>query len=285
MFGYEQFDSVSKDQAIFPIYTSQLAKDAKEQVLRTIVEVLVKDRSDYRELFTTSKTFMNRRLGGLYDVPVPEAGFDGWAPYSFHKSDNRGGILTLAAFLMLDLNHEGRTSPTIRGKAVRELLLCQPVPLPPGNVNFALVQDVHNPLFKTARGRLTAHREDPVCAGCHAITDPIGLSLEHYDAVGTFRTQENGAAIDASGTFEGKPYANAVELQGLLRASTTAADCAAQRVYEYSLGRAVGDGDERPLNELRARFAASKYDFTALMRAVAMSSAFRSGPPTVLAAN
>jgi hypothetical protein len=285
MFGYEQFDGVSKDQAIFPIYTSQLAKDAKEQVLRTIVQVLVDDRADYRELFTTPKTFMNRGLGGLYNVAVPATGFDGWAPYTFGKSDNRAGILTLAAFLMLDLTHEGRTSPTIRGRSVRELLLCQTVPLPPGNVNFALVQDVHNPLLKTARGRLTAHRDDPVCAGCHAITDPIGLSLENYDGVGAFRTHENGVPIDASGVFEGKPYANVIELEKLLRTSSTPAECVAQRVYEYSQGRAAVAGDEPILEQLKARFAAGRYQFPALMRAVALSPAFRSAPPTVVASN
>jgi hypothetical protein len=285
MFGYEQFDAVSKDQNIFPMYTSQVAKDAKEQALRTIVQLLVADKGDYRDLFTTQKTFMNRSLGGLYDVPVSAAAVDGWAPYTFGKEDNRAGLLTLAGFLMLDITHEGRSSPTIRGKSVRELLLCQPVPQPPGNVNFALVQDTHNPLYKTARGRLTAHRDNPVCAGCHAITDPIGLSMENYDAVGRFRGQENGAPIDASGTFEGKPYRNVVELQQLLRMSPSVPQCAVQRVYEYGVGRAVTAGDNLAVEDLSQRFASERYLFPALMRAVATSKAFRAASTPALAAN
>ena len=105
---------------------------------------------------------------------------------------------------MLDPTHEGRSSPTIRGKSVRELLLCQKVPLPPPNVDFSAVQNTGDLIHKTARERLTIHQENPVCAGCHKITDPIGLSMENYDAIGAFRTHENGAPIDASGDFEGK---------------------------------------------------------------------------------
>jgi hypothetical protein len=278
MFGYDQFELVSKDQSIFPGYTSQLAKDAKEQALLTIVDLLVGENGDYRDLFTTRKTFMNRALGGLYDVPVSSKAVGGWAPYTFGADSNRGGLLTLAGFLMLDITHEGRTSPTIRGKAVRELLLCQPVPLPPGNVDFVLVEDVDNPLYKTARGRLTAHRESPICAGCHAVTDPIGLSLENYDAVGRFRTQENGAEIDASGTFEGKPYRNAIEFQKLLRSSTAVPQCAAQRVYEYGVGRPASSSDAVVVEALSRQFAQAQYAFPALLRAVALSDAF-SAPP------
>src|SRR5205814_1629053 len=82
------------------------------------------------------------------------AGLDAWVPYTFSPEDNRAGLLTLAGFLMLDPTHEGRTSPTIRGKSVRELLLCQKIPPPPANVDFKLVQDTKNPQFKTARDRL-----------------------------------------------------------------------------------------------------------------------------------
>lgn len=285
MFGYDQFNAVSKDQAIFPVYNSQLAKDAQEQALRTIVDLLVTRNGDYRDLLTTRQTFMNRNLGGLYNVPVNAGSVSGWAPYTFDEKDARAGLLTLAGFLMLDITHEGRTSPTIRGKSVRELLLCQPVPQPPANVDFALLQDVHNPLFKTARGRLTEHRDNPVCAGCHAVTDPIGLSLENYDAVGAFRTQENGAPIDTSGTFEGKPYKTAVELAGLLRESPAITSCAAKRVYEYGTGRATGVGDNAAIEQLTANFAKARYAFPALMREVALSPAFSAVSPQTVAFN
>jgi hypothetical protein len=275
MFGYDQFDSLSKDQGIYPKYTSQLAKDAREQSLLTIVDLLVINKGDYRDLFTTKKTFLNRNLGALYKVPIAKASVDGWAPYTFDRDDKRAGLLTLVGFLMLDPTHEGRSSPTIRGKTVRELFLCQKVPAPPPNVNFAVVQDTHNPMYKTARERLTAHRDNPTCAGCHALTDPMGLSLENYDAVGAYRADENGVAIDTSGTFEGKPYQDAIGLQQILRDSPSLSSCLVRRMYEYSVGRPAKASEHEWLDYADQRFAHDGHSVAGLIRTIASSRAFQ----------
>lgn len=276
MLAFNYFDGLSKDQVIYPKYTSAIARAAQEQMLRTIVDVLVTNKGDYRDLFTTRKTFMNRDLGALYRVPLPDEASGGqWVPYTFGDDDPRAGILTLAGFLMLDPTHEGRSSPTIRGKFVRELFLCQPVPQPPANVDFALVSDINSELHKTARQRLTIHQENPACAGCHALTDPIGLSLENYDAIGGFRLRENGALIDTSGKFEGKAYKNAVEFQQLLRNSSAPTNCAAQRAFEYGVGRALTASEEAWVEYALSRFAAQSYQFPALLRLIATSPAFR----------
>ena len=275
MFAYDQFEGLSKDQSLFPKFTSQLVKDAQEQSLRTIIDLLVSNKGDYRDLFTTRKTFLNRNLGSLYKVPVQGAAFDGWMPYTFGPDEQRAGILTFAAFLMLDPTHEGRSSPTIRGKTVRESLLCQTVPAPPPNVDFKIVQDTKNPLYKTARQRLTTHRDNPTCSGCHAITDPIGLAMENYDAIGVHRTLENDAVIDASGKFESKPYQDLISLQKLLHDSPLLPNCVAQRVYEYGAGRTVTPGEQDWLKYLAQRFASGRFVFPALMRQVATSKAFQ----------
>ena len=275
MFGYEQFQGLTKEQAIFPMYSSQLAEDAKEQTLRTIIDLLVTNEGDYRDLFTSKKTFLNRRLSALYSVAAPEAAVEDWAPYEFSDDDPRAGIFTQAAFLMLDPTHEGRTSPTIRGKAIREFYLCQHVPPPPPAVDFKLVQDTQNAMHKTARERLRVHAEVPTCAGCHAITDPIGLAMENYDAIGSYRTLENGAHIDASGTFEGFAYNNALELQTLLRESPAVTDCLTSRAYEYGVGRPINSGEREWLSYLREKFAEGSYKLAPLMKDIAMSNAFR----------
>jgi hypothetical protein len=285
MFAYDEFDGLTKDQSIFPKYTLQLSKDAEEQALRTVVDLLVTNNGDYRNLFTTKKTFLNRTLGSLYKLPVHEAAFGGWMPYTFSSSDPHAGILTLAAFLMLDPTHEGRSSPTIRGKTVRELLLCQKIPPPPGNVDFKLVQDTHNLLYRTARDRLTAHRDNPVCAGCHSITDPIGLAMENYDAIGQYRTQENDAVIDASGSFEHKPYKDVIALEKILHDSPVATNCVAKRAYEYGVGRPVVPAEREWIGYLTERFAAEQYKFSALMRTVATSKAFQAVSSDTLASN
>lgn len=276
MFGYEQFAGLVKDQAIYPKFNSDLVKDAQEQTLRTVVDLLLTKRGDYRDLFTTRQTFMNRNLAALYRVPVSAEAVGGWAPYAFPANEPRAGILSLAAFLMLDPTHEGKSSPTIRGKTVRELLLCQQVPAPPPNVNFSIVQDDTNPLLKTARQRLIAHQENPVCKGCHAITDPIGLSLENYDALGSYRSQEHGALIDASGSFMGKPYSGLTGLTSLLRDDPQVPACAVQRVFEYGVGRESENGDSNWLSYTNSAFANAGYRLPALMRLVASSEAFAS---------
>lgn len=275
MFGFDEFSGLTKDSALFPIFNPRLRDDAEEQTLKTVVDHLMTRQRDYRELFTTRDTFFSRSLAALYAVPMDGRNMAGWMPYTFAEDSRHAGLLTFPAFLMLDLSHEGRSSPTIRGKKVRENLLCQPVPNPPANVNFTIVQDTANPLYKTARERLQAHNESPACAGCHKITDPIGLSLENYTAVGQYRTTENGAKIDPSGEFEGKPYSNALELQKLLRDGTTASDCVVQRTFEYGVGRKLDSGEEEWLGYLIERFGTDGYRYPALLKRIATSPAFQ----------
>ncbi len=285
MFAFDQFSGLSKDPSIYPKFNAQLTRDAEEQTMLTIVDLLVTRKGDYRDLFTTKQTLMNRSMAALYRVPVDNSALTGWVPYTFAPDNPRAGILTLAAFLMLDPSHEGRSSPTIRGKSVRELFLCQKVPPAPANVDFKLIQETNHPVYKTARERLMIHQDNPPCAGCHAITDPIGLAMENYDAVGEFRTHENGALIDASGKFEGKSYKNVIELQKILRNSPTVPNCVAQRVYEYGTGRTLTAGEREWLKYLNARFVSDRYAFPALMRAVATSKAFQNVSVSNLAAN
>jgi hypothetical protein len=286
MFAFDKLEGMTKDPLIYAKFNAQLVRDAQEQTLRTIVDALVTQRKDYRDLFTTKTTFMTRDMGAVYRVQVENGAFGGWVPYTFGPNDPRAGILSLAAFLMQDPDdsHEGKTSPTVRGKLLRELFLCQKVPSPPGNVDFSKFQDPKNPL-KTARERLSSHRDNPVCAGCHSITDPVGLSFENYDALGDYRTTENDAAIDASGTFEGKPYKNAIELEKIFHDSPSVANCAAERVYEYGTGQPVAPGERQWLKYLDGRFANQHYVFPELMRTVATSRAFQAVSTANVASN
>lgn len=285
MLGFNQFDGLSKDQMVYHKYTSQMAQDAREQVLKTIVDLLVDQKGDYRDLLTTRKTFLNRNLGALYEIPVDDgAGIEGWVPYTFTDADRRVGLLTFAGLLMLDPTHEGRSSPTNRGKLVREALMCQKVPDPPANVDFSIVQNTENAVLKTARERLTIHQENPVCAGCHAITDPIGLSMENYDAIGAFRARENGAPIDAAGKLEGKAYRDALGLAHILRESPAIPACLVQRTYEYGVGRSATPSEEAWLEYASDAFARDNYRYTALIRRIATSGSFRAVATSTIAA-
>jgi hypothetical protein len=183
-------------------------------------------------------------------------------------------LLTQIAFLAAQA-HPGRSSATLRGKALRELLLCQQVPRPPPNVDFSLIEDPKSTLL-TARERLAAHRANPVCAGCHKITDPIGLALENFDGAGQFRATERGAPIDASGTLDGKSYQDAVGLAQAVHDNPGIPACLVKRVYAYGTGGPVktNDNDKTVLKYLDARFADEGYRLPDLLRTITLSSAF-----------
>jgi len=276
MLAFDGFETLAKDAMIYPAFNATVAADAQEQTLKTIVDLLVTRQGDYRDLFTTRRIFMDRVLGPIYYVPV--APKHGWTPYEFAEGDPRAGILSQISFAAL-YAHPGQSSPTLRGKAVRELFLCQKVPAPPANVNFAVAQDTSNPDYKTARARLTAHRTNPTCAGCHRIMDPIGLALENFDGIGAFRADENGAPIDASGELDGVRFANALELGKAVHDNPAAASCLVDTVFKYASGRAPAKGQREWMGWLNARFATEGYRVPALLRALALSDGFYAVSP------
>jgi hypothetical protein len=236
-----------------------------------VVDHLVTRKGDYRDLFTTHRTMMSPDLASLYRVPLV-AGPDGWAAYEFRANDPRTGLLTQIGFLS-QYAHPGRSSSTKRGRAIREVLLCQKVPDPPPNVDFSIVEDPQAK-YNTARERLTAHSADPTCAGCHKLTDPIGLALEKFDGAGQFRQTEHGAPIDASGSLDGVAYSDAAGLAKAVHDTPALRACIVNRVYAYGVGRAVTK-EERPLIKyFQSKLDRSGYRFDDILRTVIYSDAF-----------
>ncbi len=277
LYDFKQFDDglVRKDNALFPVYTQTLVEEAKEQTLRTIVAHLTADR-DYRDLFTTRETFMTRTLGVAYRLPVATAG--GWERYTFPEESRRAGLLSHVSFNALH-SHPGRSSATLRGKFVREVLLCQDIPTPPANIDFSIVENTQGEL-RTARERLEKHVASPACAGCHTLTDPIGLALERFDAIGMFRDEENGAPIDTSGELDGIAYEDAIGMGQALRDNPALGPCLVRTLFRYAVGRGPDAGEEALLESLAERFANSGYRVTELLREIVLSDGFRttSGP-------
>ena len=271
MLGFERIGDLAKDAEIYPQFTRAVKTDMPEQTLRTIVDLLLTENGDYRDLLTTRRTFMTRALGVVYRLPVSEG--DEWIPYEFPEDSQRAGILTQMNFLAA-FSHDGRSSPTLRGKAIRELLLCQPVPDPPANVNFSLLEDTTNAERPTARDRLTPHRNSRSCAGCHRIMDPIGLSLENFDGVGAYRTEENGAPIDASGELDGVLFDDPMALGRAVGTHPALPGCLVNRLSEYAVRRSLTSEDMGWVTDLTGTFTASEYRLRELLRAIATSDAF-----------
>jgi len=277
MLQFDHLDSIGKDATLYPNFTRNAVDDAREQTLRTIADHLINENGDYRGLFTTRKTFLTPMLGSLYRVPVrsdvPNGYPQQWTAYEYPEGDQRVGILTHVSFVSLH-SHPGRTSPTIRGKAMRENILCQRVPDPPGNVNFTVVQDTSNPLYKTARERLNAHATEAMCTGCHKITDPIGLALENFDADGAYRTSENGAPIDTTGAIDGKAFTDAQTLGQVVSQLPAATTCVVNRLTSYGLGREIPRSQAEWMKTVQASFAKNGYRITDLMKTLATSPEF-----------
>lgn len=267
---FSEFEFLEKDSLIYPSFGAGAVRDAREQTLRTITDhVITKDR-DYRDLFTTRDTFMSSTLGMVYRVQV-KAKPGTWEPYQFAADDPRIGIQGHLSFLALN-SHPGRSSPTLRGKAIRNMLLCQQVPDPPPDVDFSGFNDPNSP-SKTARERLTAHSTSAACAGCHKITDPIGLALEKFDGAGQFRQTENDAPIDTSGNLDGIDYEDSQGLGLALRDNPATTTCLVNRLYAYGSGNQLSSRSEW-MAYLEDRFSADGYRVSALLKRISTSNAF-----------
>ncbi len=266
--------SFSKDTTIYPRFTPKVASDAQEQTLRTLVDLLVTHDGDYRDVFTTPRTFLTPDLAAVYGVPLPRNTPNGepadWQPYTYPPADPRAGILAQVSFVALH-SHPGQASATLRGRALREAILCQKVPDPPPNVNFKLAFDTTNPQYPTARSRLTAHRTNPVCAGCHKLMDPIGLSMENFDSDGHFRTRENGVLIDTSGELDGHKFDGMQGLDQTVATDPAAPACLVTRLAAYALGRPPTGDELQWVTDLKKDFIADHYRLPALLRQIATS--------------
>ncbi len=268
MFHLDDFNNLSKDGVIYPAFTGTAVQDAREQMLRTTIDQMLVKNQDYRDLFTSRHTFLSPTLAAIYKLPTTP----GWVEYEFPKNSPRIGLVTQIGFLAAH-SHPGRSSPTLRGKALREILLCQTVPRPPANVDFSALENP-DPNIKTQRARVDLHLKNPVCAGCHKIMDPTGLALENFDGAGQFRVTEKGAPIDASGTLDGKSFTDIVGMTAALHDHPALLACLVKRVYAYAVGSPSTAVDPATLAQLDKQFATDGYRLRGLLRAVVMDPTF-----------
>jgi len=272
----DAFDQMQKDATIYPSFGLVVAEDAREQLLRTIVDHLLVKSEDYRELFTTRRAPVSGALGMIYSMPVKDP--NGWTDVEFPKDSPYRGIVTLPGFSALH-SHAGRSSPTLRGRAVRELIMCQKVPDPPSNVDFSKFNHASVTKVNTARERLDIHNTEKACSSCHKITDPIGLALEHFDGAAQFRTVENDVVIDTRGELDGVKYDDAAGLGEALSKSPAVTNCVVNRALAYARGRAVGKDDNAMVSWLHEKFASDGYRLRGLLETIATSEAFYAVSP------
>jgi hypothetical protein len=269
MLQLDQLDGLTKDAATYPKFSQAVVDAAREQTLRTLVDLLVTRGGDYRDIFTNRTTFLNRPLAAVYNVQFL-GGSAPWTKFTFPEDSGRSGVLTEFSFLSM-FSHPGRSSPTRRGVKVNEIFMCMPTPEPPPNVDFSKVQAIEH---GTVRTRLLDHMTNPGCAGCHRLSDPVGLTLERFDGIGERRMTENGIPIDVSADLYGRRFDGAAGLGRLLHDDPRTPACLTQQVYAYGVGRQAMQEDEDFLTAVTKEFASDGYRMKALYRSIGSSPEF-----------
>ncbi|MBL8220136.1 MAG: DUF1592 domain-containing protein [Bryobacterales bacterium] len=267
---FKNIDVVRPDPQKFPMFDDALRLAMRRETELFLEHIVREDRS-VLDLLDANYTFVNERLARFY-------GIDGVTGPEFRKVDvsgtNRGGGVLAHASVLTVSSYSTRTSPVIRGKWIMENLLNAPPPAPPPGVPPL---DEAKAGGGTLRQQMEEHRKNPACASCHSRLDPLGFSLENYDAIGKFRAQEGGAEIDASGSM---PNGSIVRGPGdlkkiLLERQDDFVECLAEKMLTYSIGRGLQHFDLPAVRQIRRETAENGYRFSALTLAIVNSVPFQ----------
>jgi hypothetical protein len=249
---------------------------AFEQEAELFFASIMRENRPVLDLMDANYTFINERLAKHYNIP---------GVYGSHyrrvtlTDEARRGLLGKGAILMVT-SHTDRTSPVVRGKWVLDNLLGAPPPPMPANVPPLDENGQQAGRVLTMRERMEVHRRNPVCANCHKIMDPIGLAMENFDAVGSWRTREggtHGTAIDASGVLlDGTKVDGIVSLRkALMRNPEIFVGTFVEKMMTYALGRGVAATDMPTVRQIVRNGASQNYRFVSMVEGIVNSPAFQ----------
>jgi hypothetical protein len=262
--------AATPDKNLFPNFDDNLRRALATELELFVASVVREDRSVV-DLLTADDTFLNERLAVHYGVPDVYGS-------RFRRvtvaEETRRGLLGKGGILLLT-SHANRTSPVVRGKWILENVFGTPPPPPPSDVPPLEESEAAETL--TMRERMEVHRANPVCASCHRIMDPLGLALENFDAVGSWRASEAGQPIDASGVLLDGSAVDGVDalrdaLHGRADVFVTAM---AETLLAYALGRQLQPYDQPAVRSIVRRAAAADHRLSALVLGVVESLPFR----------
>jgi hypothetical protein len=265
--------TATKDVTLYPQWdSSTLPTSMVGQARAFFDDVLGGQGGKLGALLTSPRLFANRDLAPYYGTTSTAMTFQAVQPTTAGGAPS--GLLTLPA-LLATLAKPDASSPIYRGKFVREQLLCQQLPPPPPNVPKP--PDVQAGV--STRERFRQHETDAACSTCHAMIDPIGFGFENYDAVGRYRTTDNGQPVDASGQIIGSQdvdgtFNGVAELGKKLAGSQQVQDCVARQWFRFMMSRFEQDADGCSLADVLTKFRAVDGSLTSLPAALAQSDAF-----------
>jgi hypothetical protein len=261
---------LERDRGQFPTYSGAIGAAMREETQRLLEYEIFQGSHTWPAVLVAPYTFVNGPLATFYGMP-------GVAGDAFRKvpvDPRRLGLLTQGG-LMAGTTPSNTTNPVLRGGFIVRKLMCKSIPLPSGDL-LAKVKPPDPYSGKTARERFTRHKEDPICASCHALMDPVGLAFENFDPVGLYRAQENGVTIDASGAVPdtGEPVSGPLELVRKLAESGETQACLASHWMDFAYGQSAGARDACVEAGVVAAFARSGHDVRQLLLALTQTDEF-----------
>ena len=264
-------DSVIPDMRLFPDFDDNL-RQALRQETELFFESILRDDRSVLDFLRADYTYLNERLAKHYGIPHVYG--SRFRRVALDPQSDRGGLLRHGSILALT-SYATRTSPVIRGQWVLKNLLGMPPPPPPENVPALNDNTVSSTL--SVRERLAEHRANAACASCHNLMDPVGFSLENFDAVGRWRETEAGKLIDASGGLaDGSEFVGVSGLeQALLNRPELFVRTLTEKLLTFALGRGVEHYDAPAIRKIVNNAREEGYRFSRLIIGIVNSTPFQ----------
>jgi mono/diheme cytochrome c family protein len=263
-------ESITPDLRLFPDFDDNL-RQAFRQETELFFESLLREDRSVLDLLKANYTFLNERLARHYEVPHVYG--SRFRRVDLDKDMQRGGLLRQGSVLTVT-SYATRTSPVIRGKWVLENLIGTPPPPPLPDVPALKDNTVSATL--SVRERLAEHRANAVCANCHNLMDPIGFSLENFDAIGRWRSVEEGQAIDSAGGLpDGSKFVSVSGLEeGLLKRPELFVSTFTEKILTFALGRGLEYYDAPAVRQIVREAQSKDFRFSAIILGVVNSTPF-----------
>ncbi len=264
-------ESITPDLRLFPDFDDNLRQAFRRETELHFETVLCEDHS-VLELLRADYTFLNERLAKHYGIPNVYG--SQFRRVALGPDSERGGLLRQGSILTVT-SYATRTSPTIRGKWILENILGTPPPPPPGNVPALKEKRIAESL--SVRERLSEHRANAACASCHALIDPPGFTLENFDAIGRWRTMEDGVPVDASGGLPDGSKCTGVDAleKGLLQRPELFVGAFTEKLLTFALGRGLELSDGPAVRKIVREAKADNYRLSAIVMGIASSTPFQ----------
>ena len=256
---------------LFPDFDENLRKAFRQETELFFDSILREDRS-VLDLLSANYTFVNERLARHYGIPHVYG--SRFRRITLDQGSARGGLLRQGSILTVT-SYATRTSPVVRGKWILDNLLGVPPPPPLPDVPALTDNTVDGNL--TVRKRLAEHRRNPACSSCHNLMDPVGLSLERFDAVGRRRTVEEGTRVDASGGFpDGSVFDDVQGLEAaLLRRPELFVGAFTEKLLTYASGRGVEFYDAPAVRSIVRDARAQNFRMSSIVLGIVNSQPFQ----------